>query len=104
MHVHTVFFWLQSDCDKDGRAQFEHGLSQLTSDPNVRDWRVGRPATTTRSVVDASYDYAMVLGFDDRAAHDRYQAGEHHQRFVKTCAASWTRVQVYDIDEIPLSR
>lgn len=99
MHIHTVFFWLWKTISDDDRAQFERALAMLTSDPNVRDRRIGKPAATDRPVIDTSYDYGVVLRFDDLAAHDSYQSGQPHQQFLQTCAHLWSRVQVYDIDE-----
>lgn len=99
MHTHTVFFWLWKTLDEEQRRKFEHGLDLLTRDPNIRDRRIGKPASTERSVVDSSYDYGIVLQFDDLAAHDQYQGSEAHQEFLDTCAEMWSRVQVYDINQ-----
>jgi hypothetical protein len=32
------------------------------------------------------------------AAHDRYQVGEAHQKFMADHAAKWEKVVVYDIE------
>jgi len=69
----------------------------LTRDPNVLERRIGKPAATSRPVIDSSYDYGVVLMFADLASHDAYQAGQAHQAFLKTCASLWSKVQVYDI-------
>lgn len=103
MHSHTVFFWLWKTIGDDERVQFEQGLAALTRDPNVLDRRIGKPAATDRPVIDTSYDYGMVLRFETLAAHDAYQEGQTHQQFLETCARMWSRVQVYDIDEISLN-
>lgn len=100
MHVHTVFFWLWKTISIEERTRFEHGLDLLTRDPNVRDRRIGKPAGTKRDVIDSSYDYGVVLRFEDLAAHDAYQAGHAHQVFLETCADLWSRVRVFDIDEM----
>lgn len=100
MHVHTVFFWLWQTLDTEDRRRFEEGLDLLTRDPNVRDRRIGKPAATNRAVIDSSYDYGVVLRFDTLASHDAYQAGLAHQVFLETCADLWSRVQVFDIDEM----
>jgi len=103
VHIHTVFFWLLDTLDDEQRMQFENGLDLLTRDPNVLDRRIGKPASTDRPVIVTSYDYGIVLRFGNLAAHDKYQSGREHQTFLDTCAHMWSRVQVYDIDEMPLS-
>ena len=67
--------------------------------PHVRDRRIGKPAATRRDVVDSTYDYAMVLGFEDLADHNAYQVSAEHQAFLDTCFRMIGRVQVYDVDE-----
>ena len=42
---------------------------------------------------------ALILGFENLAAHDAYQISDVHTKFVETCQQFWTRVQVYDIDD-----
>jgi hypothetical protein len=79
MHTHTVFFWLRDNLsDADHRA-FQNGLDLLSRQPQIRDRRVGKPATTKRPVVDSTYSYAIVLSFDDTNGHDAYQVSAEHQ-------------------------
>jgi hypothetical protein len=97
MHIHTVFFWLKDNVSPTQRQQFENGLDLLISDTNILDRKIGTPAATSRDVIDATYDYGIVLMFDSLAAHDRYQASQTHIEFLQNCATMWKRVQVYDI-------
>ena len=97
MHIHSVFFWLWKTTKPEQLRQFEKDLDMLTRDPNVLERRIGKPAATSRPVIDSSYDYGVVLMFADLASHDAYQAGQAHQAFLKTCASLWSKVQVYDI-------
>ncbi|MBX2853977.1 MAG: Dabb family protein [Rhodobacteraceae bacterium] len=97
MHIHTAFFWLWRTAPAEQRKIFEDGLNLLASDPNVVNRSIGSPASTNRDVVDNSYDYALVLHFESLDAHNAYQTGEAHQRFLEQCAEMWIRVQVYDI-------
>lgn len=99
LHIHTVFFWLWRTISDDDRARFEQELAALTRDPNVLDRRIGKPAVTHRPVIDSTYDYGIVLRFENLDAHDNYQSGQAHQHFLETCASMWSRVQVYDIDD-----
>src|SRR5262245_50836164 len=99
MHTHTVFFWLRGNLsDADHRA-FQNGLDLLSRQPQIRDRRIGKPATTKRPVVDSTYSYAIVLSFDDTNAHDAYQVSAEHKTFLDTCSSMISRVQVYDFIE-----
>lgn len=98
MHIHTVFFWLWKTLSDEQRRQFEQGLDLLTRDPNVLGRHIGRPVGTDRPVIDSSYDYGIVLRFDNLAAHNAYQAGQAHRDLLDSCASLWSRVRVYDIE------
>lgn len=101
MHTHIVFFWLWKSINDDERALFEQELKLLISDSNACDSRMGKPAKAPyRNVVDPSYDYGIVVRFENLAAHDNYQSGQTHQRFLEKCAYMWSHVKVYDIDEV----
>jgi hypothetical protein len=100
MHVHTVFFWLNEDVSNAERKIFEKELGKLTLDPEILQRRIGKPACTIRDVIDSSYDFGISLCFKDLGSHDKYQAGDAHQEFLKNCRDLWTRVKVYDMNEI----
>jgi len=97
MFIHMVYFWFEDDLDNQALAAVEEGLQALIEDPAVHKGFYGKPADTHRSVVDDTYTYGLSLVFDDQAAHDAYQVGEVHQRFLAEHAAKWCRVVVYDI-------
>ena len=97
MHVHNVYFWFKDDLDSQAPAAFEKGLKKLAQDSNVVSGYYGRPADTHRDVVENTYSYGLVFVFEDLAAHDRYQAGAVHLRFVEDHASKWEKVVVYDI-------
>lgn len=100
MFAHTVYFWLEDDLtDRDERA-FVEGVQSLTEIDLVRDAFVGRPAGTDREVVDNSYDYSLLLRFEDADDQDAYQVHETHLAFVDECEQYWTDVQVYDSIEL----
>lgn len=100
MHVHTVFFWLKEETSPEDRKSFEAGLSDLSSDPNVLEKHIGKPALTDRPVIDSSYDYGITFTFNDLDAHNVYQAGQAHLGFLDNCAGMWSRVQVYDLEKL----
>ena len=97
MHVHNVYFWLDDGLTGHELASFQEGLAALIQDPAVHAGFFGPPAETCRDVVDRSYSFGLVLVFEDQAAHDVYQTGSVHLRFVADHAAKWTRALVYDM-------
>jgi len=98
MHIHNVYFWSTKGLDGQSLTAFEQGLNNLVHDPAVKSGYFGKPADTHRDVVENSYSYGLVLIFNDMAAHDRYQVGEVHQKFIADHAAKWERVVVHDIE------
>lgn len=98
MHIHNVYFWLKDTLDEMGTAEFEEGLAALTADEYAVSGYFGKPADTNRDVVENSYSFGLVLVFPDMAAHDRYQSGASHLRFLDVNMDKWTKVVVYDIE------
>jgi hypothetical protein len=97
MHVHNVYFWLKNDINQQSSLSFEAGLNSLTKDPAVTSGYFGTPADTDRDVVDSSYSYGLVLVFKNKAAHDQYQEGAVHAKFLEAHASKWEKVLVYDV-------
>ena len=97
MHVHTVYFWLKDDTNQNGMLTFEAGLKSLTNDPVVTKGYFGTPAGIDREVVDNSYTYGLVLVFPNKSAHDQYQEGAVHKKFLEEHASKWEKVLVYDV-------
>ncbi|MFN5582317.1 Dabb family protein [Gemmatimonas sp.] len=96
MLVHAVYFWLRDDLTADERAFFETTLRSLQGIPSATHCWIGQPAETDRPVIDRSYTWALVLAFDDMAAHDAYQVDPAHQAFVSGCKPLWKQVKIYD--------
>lgn len=98
MHIHNVYFWLKDNLDTADVTAFEQGVARLCQDVAVESGWYGKPAQTNRDVVENSYAYGLVLVFQDLAAHDRYQEGDVHLKFVAEHLNKWTRVVVHDIE------
>jgi Stress responsive A/B Barrel Domain len=98
MLVHTVVFWLRPELTSAERDTFaREGLASLRGIPSVQEMHLGRPAPIPpRPVVDASYDFAITVLFNDVAGHDAYQVHPIHLAFLARFKSSWTRVQIYD--------
>lgn len=96
MFVHSVYFWLKEKDSTQAQQALLAGLKTLESIEAVHTSYVGVPAETRRPVIDHSYSFALVLVFNDQAAHDIYQEHPVHLKFVENCAHLWERVQIYD--------
>ena len=99
MLVHSVYFWLKPDLSEADRTTFKEGLESLAGIPVVNAIKVGTPAATPeRPVIDASYDFGLMVLLDNMADHDVYQQHPLHQSFLEHCSGMWDRVVVYDFD------
>jgi hypothetical protein len=100
--LHTVFFWLDPHLSDEHRALFVAELKRVTQIPYLASASMGVPAkTAARPVVDHSYDYGLQIRFTSHNDHDYYQAEcPDHARFVSTCKSMWTKVVIYDMEEV----
>ncbi|MDH3584337.1 MAG: Dabb family protein [Phycisphaerae bacterium] len=97
MFYHCVHFWLVEGLAEDQRRDFVQALHGLGECETVRSCRVARPAGTPRDVVDNSYDYQLLLSFDDVTGQDVYQDSDpRHHKFIEDFKTFWTRVLIYD--------
>lgn len=94
---HNVYFWLKPDLTPAQRAEFRRGVESLAGIKRVTKVDVGVPAATgERSVIERSYDVALIVQCRDLEAHAAYQIDPLHLAFVATFKTYWTRVQIYD--------
>ena len=95
--VHVVYFWLKSDLTGAQVAEFETGLRKMLEDSeHASTGHVGKPAGTPREVVDNSYDFCLIVTFDDASSHEAYQVEPAHDRFREINEQFTDRVQIYD--------
>jgi len=102
MHSHHVFFWLRSDISQSALQEFEKGLESLTKINLVHSSFIGKPANTSRPVVDSTYSYCLSLIFTDFDQHNLYQVDPIHLEFVSRNSMKWEKVLIYDVEEIAL--
>lgn len=100
--VHTVMFWLKDPNNIKDRETFEKGVHTLLNECKfITSSHVGIPAdTATRPIVDASYTYCVVITFESKEAHDKYQVDPLHQKFVEQSKNLWSKVLVYDSEHL----
>jgi len=101
MLVHHVFFWLRNPASAADKAKLIEGLNTLRKIEALRLAKIGEPAATEkREVIDHSYSVSWLNFFDDVKAHDVYQVHPIHQAFIKNYSHLWSKVLVYDAQEL----
>jgi hypothetical protein len=97
--AHAVFFTLTDQSPEAIERQVAACRRYLTGHPGTLSFAAGpRTLDLTRSVNDQEFDVALLLVFENRAAHDRYQAAQRHQQFISESKDNWARVRVFDAD------
>jgi hypothetical protein len=99
--IHHVFFWLKNPDSKEDQAKLIAGLQSLRKIKVIRKLHIGVPASTEkRDVVDNSYHVSELMFFDSLADQKAYQDHPIHQKFVADCSQLWTKVVVYDMQDV----
>ncbi|MCM8541821.1 MAG: Dabb family protein [Lentisphaeraceae bacterium] len=97
---HVVLCWLKESGNKVKRAQLVQISKDFKSIPGVLDVRAGEVITSSRDIVDSSYDVAIILSFHTEADLDAYLKHPDHVAAVKTIIKPFTKkVLVYDFIE-----
>ncbi len=94
--VHHVYFWLKNADSAEDRAKLLEGLEKLSKVKSIRSLHMGKPADTSRDVIDGSYTISWLTVFKNKADQDSYQVDPIHLAFVKDYAHLWSKVVVYD--------
>ncbi|WP_128548300.1 Dabb family protein [Larkinella soli] len=96
MFVHHVYFWMKNPDSKEDRARLLKGLQTLPTIEVIKTAHIGVPADTNRPVIDTTYQFSLLLVFNNRKDQDIYQTHPTHLKFVEDCSGLWTKVTVYD--------
>ena len=94
--IHHVFFWLKNPDSKEDLSALVEGLHKLSHVKTIRQFHIGKPADTSRAVIETSYSVSWCLFFDNSKDQDSYQVDPIHLNFVKECSHLWSKVVVYD--------
>jgi hypothetical protein len=99
--IHHVFFWLKNPDSKEDAAKLIAGLQSLRKIKAIRKLHIGVPASTEkRDVVDNSYQVSELMFFNSLADQKTYQDDPIHQKFIADCSHLWSKVVVYDMQDI----
>lgn len=94
--LHHVYFWLKNIDSAEDLNLLITGLEQLSAVTTIKQFHIGKPAATSREVIDGSYSVSWFTIFDTKADQDSYQSDPIHLKFVEECAGLWQKVIVYD--------
>ena len=75
---HVVICWLKAPGDESARKQVMDATDTLRKIPGVVSVTAGRPISSTRPVVDSSFDVGIVMTFKDEAALHAYETNPIH--------------------------
>ena len=99
--VHTVFFWLHHPESRKDRDDFEKSLIKfLNSSEYISTKHIGTPASTNRQVIDNTYTYCLMVTFESKGLHDKYQEEQVHKTFIAETEHLWKKVLIYDSENI----
>lgn len=98
--IHNVYFWLKDDLNPEQKALFAKRIKSLLQIESVTYGKVGSPSNTRRPAIDHTYSFHLLTIFDSIEGHDVYQVHPLHKKFLEDCATFWSKVIVYDSDEM----
>ena len=98
--IHHVYFWLKNPLNEEDGKQLVMGLKRLSAVTTIQSFHIGKPASTSRAVIDGSYFVSWLTIFKNKADQDSYQTDPVHLNFIKDCAHLWSKVVVYDTVDI----
>ncbi len=96
MLTHHVLFWLKPETSIEEKTSFRAGLESLKAIEVIDSIFVGTPAPISRTVVDTSYTFSLIIIFKDLEAHDIYQVHEIHKAFLEQNRVHFEKVIIYD--------
>jgi len=98
--IHHVYFWLKNAGNTADRDKLVEGLQKLSAVKTIRNFHIGKPAATSREVIDGSYAVSWFVLFDNDADQASYQTDPIHLKFVEDYSHLWQKVIVYDSVDI----
>ena len=96
--IHTAYFWLKEGVSEQEVEAFKADCEKLADIETVRAFYPGKPANTTREVIENTYDYAVVFHFKNLEDQEYYQKHPLHLEMIERHQHLWQRVMVTDIE------
>jgi hypothetical protein len=102
MVVHSVYFSLKDNTPEAKKKLVESCKKYLTKHEGEVYFAAGTLAEEfDRPVNDRDFDVALLIIFKDKAAHDKYQEADRHQKFIDENKDNWKKVRVFDAAVMP---
>ena len=99
--LHHVFFWLKNPGSVADRDKLEEGVKILSKIEEIKELHVGIVDNTEkREVVDASWGVSELMFFNTLEDQASYQNHPIHLEFIKNYSALWSKVVVYDVENV----
>ncbi|WP_420385508.1 Dabb family protein [Roseivirga sp.] len=96
--IHSVYFWFKEGLSQEQLDSFYRDTEKLRQVEVVKALYTGKPANTTRPIVERSYDFAVIVHFKDLAAHDAYQQDPIHLNLLEKHSDKWEKVMITDVE------
>ncbi len=97
MLSHDVYFTLKDRSPAAAQHLVAACKKHLSAHPGTVFFACGTLEPELKRLVnDRDFDVALHVVFKDRASHDRYQAADRHEQFIKENKESWEKVRVFD--------
>jgi hypothetical protein len=95
--IHSVYFWLKKGISKADEQQFLAFFEVLRKLPGVKSLIYGKAAGTTKRVVtDNTFDYNLIVTFENLEAIKIYETHPDHLKGAEAFSKYWDKVQVRD--------
>jgi len=99
MFSHIVVFWTDPSKPNAADELLAGAEKYLREPPGIVHFHVGKMVSSHRPVVDQTYQVALNIVFESKAAQDAYQDHPRHVDFVeKVFKPNCTRVVIYDFE------
>ncbi|HLT86457.1 MAG TPA: Dabb family protein [Sphingobacterium sp.] len=96
--LHSVYFWLKDDITEEEEQDFLNFFEELRKVPGVQTLQYGKPAPTNpRPVVDNSFQYNLVVTFQNMDDINTYETHPAHISAAEQYSKYWTNVEVRDV-------
>jgi hypothetical protein len=95
--AHMVYFKLKDDSPEAREKLIAGCKTYLKGHDGTVFFSVGGLAPDMqRDVNDRDFDVALVIVFENKAAHDKYQDHPRHNTFIEQLKPNWAKVRVFD--------
>ena len=96
--IHSVYFWFKEGVTEEQKEAFIADTKSMKEIDVIKAMYTGQPAETFRPIVERSYDFSLILHFENKAGHDVYQEAPLHLAMIEKHSDIWEKVMVLDMD------